>query len=184
MWSIWFIYRFSRGVENEYKEKNFIAGNIIQNIPDIILIRDENKLITHANQAASELFGKDIVNKSCRDIAHNDDKCCKEFCPVENTLKTGIPCQNEVYNITGKDNKYYSVQTYPIFNENGRIILVVEFMHDITEERALKDQLTHSDKLVTVGQLSAGLAHEINNPLGGAINCVQLMKGKIGRAHV
>jgi PAS domain S-box-containing protein len=51
-------------------------------------------------------------------------------------------------------------------------------VEDVTEQRRLQEQLVQSAKLASIGQLAAGVAHEINNPLNGIINYAQLLLNK------
>jgi two-component system NtrC family sensor kinase len=62
------------------------------------------------------------------------------------------------------------VRSYPF--EEGAIVVVFK---DVTEEREVARRLAHADKMVAVGQLAGGVAHEINNPLGGILAFAQLM---------
>jgi PAS domain S-box-containing protein len=63
----------------------------------------------------------------------------------------------------------------PLRNSAGRITHFVGVERDITDELRLRDQLVHSERLSAVGELIAGVAHEINNPLQTIIGCVELM---------
>ena len=60
-------------------------------------------------------------------------------------------------------------------NSDGRITHFVGVQRDITEELKLRDQLVHSERLSAVGELVAGIAHEINNPLQTIIGCVEML---------
>lgn len=53
---------------------------------------------------------------------------------------------------------------------------LVAFFRDLSEERALADTVSQRDRLAALGELSAGIAHEIRNPLTGIANCAQVLK--------
>jgi PAS domain S-box-containing protein len=57
----------------------------------------------------------------------------------------------------------------------GRFTHFVGVERDITEDLKLRDQLVHSERLSAIGELIAGVAHEINNPLQTIIGCTELM---------
>src|SRR3989454_6319059 len=49
---------------------------------------------------------------------------------------------------------------------------------DITEKKRLEQQVLNAEKLASIGKLAAGVAHEINNPLGGILNCLYNLRKK------
>jgi len=58
------------------------------------------------------------------------------------------------------------LSTSPIKNKEGELISILGIASDITELRKLEQKLVQSDRLASIGQLIAGIAHEINNPIG------------------
>jgi PAS domain S-box-containing protein len=60
-------------------------------------------------------------------------------------------------------------------DSTGRITHFVGVERDMTEDLALRDQLVHSERLSAIGELIAGVAHEINNPLQTIIGCTEIM---------
>ncbi len=71
----------------------------------------------------------------------------------------------------GEDGQHYYIHLYPIFDDNGNVLKAVHYVRDITDKKQMEEQMRIAEKLAAVGQLSAGIAHEINNPLGGIRLC-------------
>ncbi len=69
------------------------------------------------------------------------------------------------------------LHTYsPWRDTEGRVMGVVWIAKDVTRQRQLQQQLTHSEKMVAMGRLISGVAHELNNPLTAIFGNAQLLK--------
>lgn len=68
--------------------------------------------------------------------------------------------------IRGLNSSIYYYWTYPLLNSEGRVYGVINYLKDVTEQKRLEQRLIRADKLASLGILVAGVAHEINNPLG------------------
>ncbi|MCK5521292.1 MAG: hypothetical protein KAI81_09285, partial [Candidatus Marinimicrobia bacterium] len=95
-------------------------------------------------------------------------------------LKT---CKDNYYYETiynGKDGKQISVgiSKYAFYDDKNNIINRSQIIRDLTEHEILEKQMLQSEKLITIGHLAAGLAHEIGNPLTSISSLAQLTKRK------
>ncbi|MGA8892073.1 MAG: ATP-binding protein [Anaeromyxobacteraceae bacterium] len=70
------------------------------------------------------------------------------------------------------------IVTRPVRDESGDVIMGIAMSQDVTEERALRNQLSVSSRLAAMGTLVAGVAHEVNNPLAGAIGSLSSALGQ------
>ena len=59
--------------------------------------------------------------------------------------------------------------------KTGKSIACVHIASDITEEKTLKEQLLHAEKVTSIGKFVAGIAHELNNPLMGIMGFSQIL---------
>jgi two-component system NtrC family sensor kinase len=90
-------------------------------------------------------------------------------CPTRCAIPPGAGAEREA-RFGGRT---WLVRAFP-FEEEGEGASVVVFK-DVTEEREVTRRLFHAEKMSAVGQLAGGVAHEINNPLGGILAFAQLM---------
>jgi two-component system NtrC family sensor kinase len=115
----------------------------------------------------------------CYEISHDRDKPCdgKEHpCPLMECLGSGRASQATHVHLDREDNaRYYSISCYPIFS-NHTVHGVIEISKDITKDILLQKKLVEQQKLASVGQLAAGVAHEINNPLTTILTTAMLIQ--------
>lgn len=82
------------------------------------------------------------------------------------------------------DTRHYFISTTPVFDTAGAVAHVIELVIDVTENRNLQLQLLQSEKLASIGELAAGIAHELNNPMAGIIGysefLLEELKGQEG----
>jgi signal transduction histidine kinase len=75
---------------------------------------------------------------------------------------------------------WLSTHYVPVFGEDGRTVeRVLVMARDITERQRIEDQLFQTEKLASLGTLSAGVAHEINNPLGVILGFTEILLDRI-----
>jgi PAS domain S-box-containing protein len=79
-----------------------------------------------------------------------------------------------------KDGRQVIIETsgIPLFDSAGKFKGYVGINKDITERRNMQEQLVIADRLASVGELAAGIAHELNNPLTGVVGFSQLLMEK------
>lgn len=139
---------------------------MFDSIPDQVCILDENLTILRANLSCARALGisvDQLAGKSCEALHH-----CGAQCPVREAFRTGKAVFRK--RILNEDKTlviHYEISTFPVFDEHGKLIHVVEFKKDITDEEKMIEQLIRSEKLASIGNMTAGVAHEMNNPLSG-----------------
>jgi PAS domain S-box-containing protein len=79
--------------------------------------------------------------------------------------------------------RYIASQGVPELDSDGEAVAIFGVIRDLTEERELRQALLHSERMVALGTLAAGIAHEINNPLGYLLGNVELAAEMIGEAR-
>jgi PAS domain S-box-containing protein len=96
-------------------------------------------------------------------------------CHALKSFETGRP---EGSQISTYDGKIYDVRAFPIRDEGGTVANVIVVASDITEKVTLQSEAMRAGHLASLGELSAGVAHEINNPITGIINYAQILVNK------
>lgn len=148
------------------------------NISDIVFLLDNDFNIQRANRAFTKTLNcqpQDVLNKKCYQVLHHAD-CPKVNCPkliAFNTKKT----QRIAYFEENID-KHFEETIDPILDANGLSMGTVHTIKDVTEHHKIAAQLMITDRLASLGELSAGLAHELNNPLTSVLGFQSLFRRK------
>lgn len=153
---------------------------LFDNIPLSIYIVNKDYSIAAINRhRASQLDISitRIVGRKCYKVLFNRNNICPG-CEINQSLLEGKTTSREhqVWQ-EGQDHPLIiDVASYPVLNEDKKIVQAIMVENNITERRRLEDSLIQNEKLAAVGQLAAGMAHEINNPLAAIIANAQLIR--------
>ncbi|MCP4723339.1 MAG: PAS domain-containing protein, partial [Desulfobacteraceae bacterium] len=144
-----------------------INGLILE---DVVVIALDHKILD-INDTFLKKLGltkEEAIGHCCYEITHRQSIPCsgKEHpCPLADVIETGKSSRATHIHLGQSGNKHYvSISCYPLF-EMGKLKGVVEVSKDITKEIEFEKKMMQQEKLVSIGRLSAGVAHEINNPL-------------------
>ncbi|HMD90074.1 MAG TPA: ATP-binding protein, partial [Anaerolineaceae bacterium] len=126
---------------------------------------------------------KDLVGKKCYiELFSRSNPCpgCRVF-ETFNTGTTTIRSSREWQD--QEKHTDWEITTFPIQDDTQLPHQVIIFEVDVTEKRSLETNLIQSEKLAAVGQLAAGVAHEINNPLAAIIANAQILQRELPEAN-
>ena len=152
--------------------------NVLDNSADMIITTDIENNVVEFNKGAQEILGytqSESVGKPLCDFFANPDHCNQL---LEKIKKEGKISSQETQFIT-KENKIIdiSITLSQLKDPSGNVFGTVGISRDITEFKRTQAQLIQAGKLAGIGQLAAGIAHEINNPLSGVLGYAKrLMK--------
>lgn len=165
------------GAQKKLEEMQMYQKAVIDHVPSMIYIKDANKQMTYSlmNPACQKIFavtedqvlGKkdsEFLPPKLAEYLHESD--LKAFSSMDVTKIE----KQEIETPIGR--RFFTVYKVPVFDDLKRPKLVVSIMRDITENVQIQESLEqermksfHNAKLATMGEMSAGIAHEINNPL-------------------
>jgi len=147
---------------------------------------DPDGRCTFINRSALELLGYDeaelvglpthnkVVHTRADGTLYSQEKC-----QINDVIKSGNPCYVDDGIFWKSDGSFLNVEywIHPIFKEGKTHGVVITFV-DISEKKKIIEQRIRSGQLTSLGELASGVAHEINNPIGGVINYAQILLNK------
>jgi PAS domain S-box-containing protein len=192
-----------RQVEDDLRETESFVRLLLNSTGEGIYGTDLDGNCTFANSASASLLGfesdEELIGKPMHQLVHhtrpNGDPYPVEECQIYTSFRErrGSHVDDEV--MWRKDGARFMAEywSFPIEKDGELIGSVVTFV-DITQRRTIEEELRQTEKMAALGKLSAGLAHELNNPaaaaaraasqLGEAINELQIAVSSISRSGI
>lgn len=161
------------------------AEKILDHIPSGVLALSEDLHVTGVNRWLAERLGRDIIGRplsSTFDAGRADDvSLVVNLVTRARDAREPQTLHRERITLLGQDASL-NIHAVPLARGVGDVSVLLVF-DDLTELRRIEQRLLHSEKLVTAGQLAAGIAHEIGTPLNVARGRVELTMSHLGREH-
>ena len=159
------------------KEQRQLLQTILDAIPDFVSLQNRHSVYRSVNKAFCKIIDKnknEIIGKTDFDLFPRQQAETQQQEDLE-IFSTGKPLIKESKLVGPEETKWLHVVKIPVLETDGKVSGILCSGRDITELKLVQEHLSQSQKMEAVGQLTAGIAHEINTPLGIILGYAQLL---------
>ena len=164
-----------------------LLPHLLDSLSDAVLVVDRYQQVVVANRRYLEVFGAqrpDVAGESCRAAIHcpeapGEPATACVACEVLRERKAARRMRN-LHDANGLPRRWEATFS-PILGADGEVSHVVEVWRDITERTHLESQISHNERLASLGILAAGVGHEINNPLASVMAGIESLNRWLAR---
>src|SRR5690554_440111 len=154
------------------RETQDYLHSMINSMPSVLIGVTHQGYVTHWNTAAEQSTGissSDALGKSLDEV-YPSLQITPEI--IERTIESGLPLAKEKtrHDLNGEAH-YTDLTIYPLIAAQG--IGAVIRMDDVTLRVKMEHMMIQNEKMLSLGELAAGIAHEINNPIGAVLHSIQ-----------
>ncbi len=173
-----------REIERRLRQQQEFARRLVDNFPDLILVLDTNARYTFVSPRSREILGYEPQEIAAMDFVEGAHP---EEMPAVKGLYDDIVAGRQVFasieiRVRRKQGDWRRIlfNFSPLSGETGDIEGVVLSGRDVTDLKRLEEQLIQAEKLAAMGQMLAGVAHELNNPLTAVLGVTELLRERVG----
>lgn len=139
----------------------------------IFLVDTDYNVLLHNGRLPEEMqgFWDQAVSRKCFVKLHGRKGPCPE-CPIQEVQRSGKPVYRQWQTESGL---VLDLSYYPVLTSEKQLAAVTIILKDVTEKIKMEGQLVQSAKLAALGEMAAGVAHELNSPMTVVIGTAQLL---------
>jgi PAS domain S-box-containing protein len=169
-----------REMERRLHREQEFAGRLMDSFPDLVIALDSEGRYTFVSPQIFEILGfrpEDLIGKRMGGRTDPADRIA--MLELFDDLLFKRISQGQIEYRTQHRNgawRVFRASARPLHDETGRITGVIASARDITEQQRLQQQVIQSERLAAMGQMIAGVAHELNNPLTAILGVTELLR--------
>lgn len=174
-------------LDNEViKERNYLQ-NLFDSVDSFVIGIDIDGKITSANRGTFGMFGLEpdkIVGRSYSDFIteENNIKIQNTIAKVINKNKS-YSGKEEIFSNLNHEKIYVNLTISPINNNKEEVVGVVIIGRDVTKQKIYEREIEQIKQFALLGELAAGLAHDIKNPLMSIRGCARILEKKLSKDY-
>jgi PAS domain S-box-containing protein len=164
-----------------HQEREFVRS-LIESFPDLIVVLDTEGRFKYVSERIRDILGvspEEYVGKPIGQRIRPEDR--SKLQKVFQNAIAGQKGQDQIeiraQHVDGTW-KILRISANPLFDEKGKIVGMVSSGRDVTESKHLEHQLADKEKFTAMGQMMAGAAHELNNPLTAILGVSDLLRDR------
>lgn len=155
-------------LEDEVWQRTEKLSTILDNLQIGVAMIGSDLRILEMNRQMREWFPTIALSteKQCyHNLNYKDSGQPCENCPMAATLARGVQAEITHQLLTGQGKRDFHVVTTPVYDKERDIVGGIGLFEDITEKNMIEQELRQAQKIEAIGQLAAGITHEINTPI-------------------
>jgi PAS domain S-box-containing protein len=166
--------------EEELRQLRNYLSNIINSMPSVIVGVNNEWEITQWNKNAEQSLGFSAEEVHGKDLAEIMSWIASDIPDIFKSISSG-----QIWHVQKKHRpntegfRYEDYTIYPLM-DNGLTGAVIR-IDDVTEYVRMEEMVVQNEKMLSIGGLAAGMAHEINNPLAGIMQTCEVMSNRLGK---
>ena len=144
------------------------ASEVVRHMNSALVVLDRAGNVTFANPIAAQLLGAEAEKLVGRSFGRWFPGVARSQLPVQRTLERGDRVRGAEAMVAREDGRAIPIglSASPLRSARGEPDGAIVIFQDLSDTKQLESQLLQREKMASIGQLAAGVAHEINNPMG------------------
>ena len=169
-----------REMERRLHREQEFAGRLMESFPDLVIALDTEARYTFVSPQVAMILGygpEELMGKRMGGRTDPSDRSAMLEL-FDDLISQRLPSGEIEYRTQHKSGAWrvFRASARPLHDEDGHITGVIASARDITDQQRLQQQLIQSERLAAMGQMIAGVAHELNNPLTAILGVTEMLR--------